>query len=209
TLCSPATVVFSTRVPRGRTALIASCKPEGEPVASTTRSNCLGFQSFKSIVLTPDRLMSLSLSGCFPPKAPLARASLRTRRAQKTQFAIPQTQDLIAGIELYLLQNLKGSGEGFRKDGLFIANTCRHKMQIGDRHGDEFGESSVSSENSHDTSRWTVAAKPALAIVAPAAGEVDFADNALMDELLRSFNDRADKFVSRDTLEIHVAFKNL
>src|SRR4030095_7696866 len=145
----------------------------------------------------------------FSHKSDVSAGEPQNLRAEKTQFAIPQNQDLIAGIELYLLQNLKGSGEGFRKDGLFIANSCRHNMQIGDRHRDEFGESSVGSENSHDTSRWTVAAKPAMAIVAPAAGEVDFADNALMDELLRSFNDRADKFVSRDTLEIHVAFKNL
>jgi hypothetical protein len=52
-------------------------------------------------------------------------------------------------------------------------------------------------------------AKPTIAIVAPAAGEVDFTDHALADELPRSFNDGADEFMSRDTLEIHVAFENL
>src|SRR4030095_3761515 len=145
----------------------------------------------------------------FSHKSDVSTREPQNRRAQKTQFTIPQNQDLIAGIELYLLQNLKGSGEGFRKDGLFIANTCRHNMQIGDRHGDEFGESSVGSENAHDTSRWTVAAKPTLAIVAPAAGEVDFTDNALMDELLRSLNNGADELLSRHAVTAPVTLKDL
>jgi hypothetical protein len=46
-------------------------------------------------------------------------------------------------------------------------------------------------------------------MVAPAAAEVDLPYNALIDEFLRSFNDRADEFVSRDALETHVTFKNL
>jgi hypothetical protein len=54
-----------------------------------------------------------------------------------------------------------------------------------------------------------VAAKATITIVATAAGEVDFADNALFDELQRPFNNRADEFVSRDTPESHVTFKNL
>jgi hypothetical protein len=54
-----------------------------------------------------------------------------------------------------------------------------------------------------------VTAKPTIAKVAPPAGEVDFADHALIDEFLRSFNDGADEFMSGDTLETHVAFENL
>jgi hypothetical protein len=129
--------------------------------------------------------------------------------AQKTQFAVPQNKNFIAGIELHLFQNLKSRGEGFRKDGLFIAHAFRYNVQIGDWDGDEFGESSIGAENPHDTSRRTVAAKPTSAIVAAAAGEVDFADNALFDQFLRSCNDRADEFMSRDTLKTHVAFENL
>ena len=108
-----------------------------------------------------------------------------------------------------LFQNLKSRGEGLGKDGLFIANTCRHNVQIGDWHGDEFGESSIGAENPHDPSRQAVATEPTIAIVATAAGEVDFADNALFDELQRPVNDRADEFVARDTPEIHVALKDL
>jgi len=55
----------------------------------------------------------------------------------------------------------------------------------------------------------TVTGERAQAMVAPAAAEVDFPYNALIDEFLRSFNDRADKFVARDTSETHVAFKDL
>jgi hypothetical protein len=54
-----------------------------------------------------------------------------------------------------------------------------------------------------------MAPKPAIAIVTAAAAEVDFADNALVDELPRSFNDGADEFMSRHTLEMHVAFEDL
>jgi len=54
-----------------------------------------------------------------------------------------------------------------------------------------------------------VAVKPTIAIVAASADEVDFAYNALFDELRWSISDRADEFVSRDTSESHVGLKNL
>ena len=57
----------------------ANCSPESEPVASTTILNCSYSESFSNkIVLTPNRLMSLSFSGFFPTKATLALASLTT-----------------------------------------------------------------------------------------------------------------------------------
>jgi hypothetical protein len=43
----------------------------------------------------------------------------------------------------------------------------------------------------------------------PAARKVYFANHALPDERARSLDNRADKFVPRDTPEIHVAFENL
>ena len=54
-----------------------------------------------------------------------------------------------------------------------------------------------------------VAVETTSAIVASAAGEVDFADNPFIDQLRWPFNDRSDELVSRNTLEVHVAFKNL
>ena len=71
----------------------------------------------------------------------------------------------------------------------------------------DFG--AVRAVNAHDFSIRAMSAKTAGTTLALPAGEVDLADNTLVDEFLRSVNDRADEFVSRDTLKAHVAFKNL
>jgi hypothetical protein len=45
--------------------------------------------------------------------------------------------------------------------------------------------------------------------LAPAAGEVDFADYALIDEFRWSLDDGTDELVPGDALEAHVTVKNL
>src|SRR5262245_4521462 len=89
TLCSPAMVLFSTNVPRGRTALIANCSPDSDPVASMTISNGLGFQSFNSIVLMPNRLNQFELVRMFSHQGDVSAGKPENLSAQETQFAIP------------------------------------------------------------------------------------------------------------------------
>jgi hypothetical protein len=52
-------------------------------------------------------------------------------------------------------------------------------------------------------------AQSAVAVVAIAAGKIDFSDNSLGNERLRSFYDAAGEFMAGDARKIHVAFENL
>ena len=142
----------------------------------------------------------------FPDQGNIRAGEPQHLGAQRSQFTVAQNQHCIAGIDLDLFQNLESGGQRFRKNGCFIANALRHKVQVRHRYGDPLGESSVGPEDSHDVARRTVAAKPTIAIVALTATEVDFTDHAPADKIPWSIADTADKLMAWDALKSHVAF---
>jgi hypothetical protein len=130
-------------------------------------------------------------------------------RAQSSKFTVAQDQYFIAGIDLDLFQNFKSRRERFRKDGGLIANAVGQQVQVCDRHGDPFGESSVGPEDAHDVAMGTVAAEPARTPIAPAASEIDFTNHTPAQKFSRSVADLTDELMAGNALETHVASENL
>src|SRR5258708_35451490 len=85
---------------------------------------------------------------------------------------------------MHLFQNLKVSGEGFDKNGFFVADVVRHKMEVCNGQGQVFGERSITVEN---TQRGAVGAMGwpvmlAIETIGAMAGVVDFDDDTLPRE---------------------------
>src|SRR4029078_10843908 len=97
TSCFPAIVLLSTKVPRGRTALSASSKPDDEPVASMTISNRSGCQLSSSCVLTPTLSSNDSLSQCFPIALTFAPARCKTWAQRLPSLPSPSTSTSSCG----------------------------------------------------------------------------------------------------------------
>src|SRR5215471_1390470 len=82
-------------------------------------------------------------------------------------------------------------------------------MQIHRRDGNKLRKCAVRVENSHDTSVRAVPVEITSAKLASAACEVNFANHALIDQFLRSFNNGADELMSRHPVKIHIALEYL
>src|SRR5688500_15879965 len=127
-------------------------------------------------------------------------------RAEIAELAIAQNEHLVAGIELYLRENLEGGRQWFGEHCLLIADVFRNHVEIRRRNRNVFGEGPVGVQYSHDASGRTLTAQVAPAGIAAAATEVDLAGHALADEFLRRIGDTDDEFMAGHAFEAHVTF---
>ena len=102
TSCLPAMVLFRINVPRGRTALRASSRPDAEPVASTTMSNRRGCQSFNRAFRDRGMNPARDQRGCSPPlETPFSCARRKQRGildSKAPQFVLSHVEGLREGL---------------------------------------------------------------------------------------------------------------
>ena len=117
----PATVVFSTIVPRGRTSWSAVGSPVSEPVQSTTRSARLipsgaGLEIAEQRRLDPERVQQRELLGMFADDDHAIGDTRQHLCAEIAQTAVAQHDDPIGAVHRQLGRYLKRSGQRFGKD---------------------------------------------------------------------------------------------
>src|SRR6185312_10523870 len=117
---------------------------------------------------------------------------------QKSELAIAEHRDRRATGHRYLIENFAGRCKRLGEDSEFSWNRIGHYMQVPLRQSQELTESAGMA---HDTEHSPVRAMPlhaAPAHRAAIAREVDFADDAPADELVRiGLDDFANELVSR------------
>src|SRR5688572_33250726 len=94
-------------------------------------------------------------------------------RAEIAELAIAQNEHLVAGIELYLRENLEGGRQWFGEHCLLIADVFRNHVEIRRRNRNVFGEGAVGVQYFHDASVGTMTAQFAAEVSAIAASDVD------------------------------------
>ena len=130
TWCSPAMVLFSTSVPRGRTAR--------SPVPGRKRNPSLRHHvelfgppiSQLASFGHRTRLISSSLSSCFPSAVTWAPVSRSTCAQRLPSLPSPRTRTSSPGLSCTLLENLKSGGQRLGKHRLFIADVFWHHVEI-------------------------------------------------------------------------------
>ena len=80
-----------------------------------------------------------------------------------------------------LLQNLKGRGQRFDKNGLLIRDIVGDLMEVGDRQRHVVGEGAVSTDDAHALALPAMLMQAAPAERAQTAADVDLAYDSLSD----------------------------
>ena len=126
------------------------------------------------------------MSRCRPNRCTLRAVRLQHLRDQQSELSVAQHGDALALGDLDLIQNFARRRDGFDEDGVFGGNRIGHAMQIADRQREEFAKRARVFDDAEHGASGAVAAEAARAPVAMAAGEVDFAGDALPNPLASS-----------------------
>src|SRR5262245_398324 len=78
---------------------------------------------------------------------------------EQAELAVAEDNALHAWLDMDLLDDLEGRGEGLDEGGMIIAHRVRDNVEVRDRDADELGEGAVSAEDAHDRTRWAMAAE--------------------------------------------------
>ena len=148
---APWNVDLKTSVPRGAVICCAIARPEGEPVASTTRRERI----------CPARAARASQRSCdarFVREAQLVRVladhdnaqagSTQHPRDQLRKLAVAEDARFPVRADIHLFENFAGGSERFREHGSFIRYAGGHAAQIHDRQREVFGECPVMANDS-------------------------------------------------------------
>ena len=177
----------------------ASVKPVGEPVASTTRLK-FSVTRFKSpasprtfFVAIPAARASFSFASCFAVDSDFTPRGLQDASNQLREFAVAENGRGGKFANGDLVQDLAGSGERLDKNGLFIGNVCRNRMEIFKWQGKIFGEGSVVGHNSKNGAFGAVGFQATTAefangfVLVGGAGNINFARDAFAQPALSRF----------------------